>query len=255
MASARLIASFAVMLLGSGCVGALTPKEPPTAAGKAYIAQRTPTEDEKLATVSVADSYFGVSVLAGGGNLATGLLLGPIGVAMNIAALRSEANDRASSIKAVTAIDVAALLQEAAPDLSSSDGSAIQLVPTVVALFSDKESYRLSCSVLASTGAWRLRYVTDQDAGYKVATSSDPAIMLPEIKACIARAYDLYRAHAAGEFAAWRSYEFETADGIIGSGTVTLPLHEASLPGRVITNSGFALREFRRSAIQKLTPR
>lgn len=250
----RLATSLAFVLLLSGCGGNLTPKEPPAASGGGYLAARMPTDNEKLSTIGVENSYFGVSVLAGGGNLAAGLLLGPFGTAMNIAALRSEANDRAAAIKGVTAIDVAALLREAAPDLASQQGRGVELVPSVVAIFPGKENYRLSCAILASAGSWRLRYVADQDTFYPLATSSDAAVMRPEIKTCIARAYGLYRSHAAGEFAAWRNYEFETADGFLGSSTVRLPLHEPSLPGRVISNSGFALQEFRRSAIQKLAP-
>lgn len=268
MTRLSILGSLAAALLAAACT-TVTPKDPPAMAGqpaRSYLAQRLPTDDEKAATYSVPGSHFGVSVMPGAGNVATGLLLGPIGVAMNIATLRAEAAEHAEAIKEVTALDAAALLREEAPDLGA-DGAAgasrrFELVPTVTAQFTGRDTYRLTCSILATlvdngSASWRLRYTASPEGDYKQrpgdAAQSD---MKAAVQSCIGRTYALYRSHMAGEFAAWRTYELETTDGLLpGTTTLTLPVHEASLPTRVVINTGFAVREMRPGSVTKLTPR
>jgi hypothetical protein len=268
MSRLNILGCLAAALLAAACTTA-TPKEPPAMAGhpaRSYLAQRLPTDDEKIATYSVPASHFGVSVTPGAGNVATGLLLGPLGVAMNIATLRAEAAEHAEALKEVMALDVAALLREEAPDLGGAEDAArdarrFELVPAVTTVFADRETYRLSCSIIATLidnggASWRLRYTASPEGDYKLPGGTGGAEMKPVLRSCIARAYALYRSHLAGEFAVWRSYELETTDGLLpGTTTLTLPVHEASLPTRVVTNNGFALREMRPGSIIKLTPR
>jgi hypothetical protein len=269
MIRARICGSVAAALLATACVN-ITPKDPPGVAGNAvrpYLAQRLPTDGEKAATYGVDDSHFGVTVRPGAGNVVTGLLLlGPLGAGLNMVALRSEAANHAAALKDVTALDVAILLREGAPDLAVMDnasGSArrLELVPSVTMVFTDSETFHLACTIHAalvenSSATWRLKYTAELEGNYKLSPAPEAAAMKGEVRGCVTRAYALYRSHMAGELAAWRSYEIETADGLLpGTSTLTLPVHEPDLPTRIVANDGFSVREMRRSAVFKLTPR
>ena len=115
-----------VVSLLSAC-GSVTPKMPPEATDgtmpTTYLANRMPTPQEKFAMHSVENSYFGVTDTRR--SLALGLLLGPIGVAANMAHVRGESERRSDEVKSLLGLDAGALLRTEAPDLSSAQGAAI----------------------------------------------------------------------------------------------------------------------------------
>ena len=88
-----------VVSLLSAC-GSVTPKMPPEATGGTMpttnLANRMPTPQEKFAMHSVENSYFGVTDTRR--SLPLGLLLGPIGVAANMAHVRGESGTMAAEL-------------------------------------------------------------------------------------------------------------------------------------------------------------
>ena len=130
-----------VVSLLSAC-GSVTPKMPPEATDgtmpTTYLANRMPTPREKFAMHTVENSYFGVTDTRR--SLPLGLLLGPIGVAANMAHVRGESERRSDEVKSLLGLDAGALLRTEAPDLSCAQGAAIdgrrlEVVPAAVLIF------------------------------------------------------------------------------------------------------------------------
>ncbi len=142
-----------VVSLLSAC-GSVTPKMPPEATGgtmpTTYLANRMPTPQEKFAMHSVENSYFGVTDTRR--SLPLGLLLGPIGVAANMAHVRGESRRRSDEVKSLLGLDAGALLRTEAPDLSSAQGAAIdgrrlEVVPAAVLIFVEDDTFQFICFV------------------------------------------------------------------------------------------------------------
>jgi len=130
-----------VASLLSACAS-ITPKMPPAATAGAvptvYLANRMPTPREKFAIHSVENSYFGVTDARG--SLLLGLLLGPIGVAANMAHVRGESERRSDEVKSLLALDAGALLRAESPDLRSATDAAdggrrLEVIPAATLTF------------------------------------------------------------------------------------------------------------------------
>ena len=251
-----------VASLLSACVIPVTPKMPPETIGgalpTAFLANRMPTPKEKFAIHSVENSYFGVSDVRR--SLPLGVVLGPLGVAANMAHVSGESERRSEEVKSLLALDAGTLLRAAAPDLRPADGAGIdrrrvEVVPSAALLFVDDDSFELTCfvNVVMLEGAnetWRARYGVNAEGAFKVKSSDLPGTMTAELSACLGRAYGLYRAHFAGELRPYRDYAIETKDY-----TRYMPVYESGLPSRVIAYDGLGVIELRRSGVRKLTPR
>jgi len=250
-----------VVSLLSAC-GSVTPKMPPEATGgtmpTTYLANRMPTPQEKFAMHSVENSYFGVTDTRR--SLPLGLLLGPIGVAANMAHVRGESERRSDEVKSLLGLDAGALLRTEAPDLSSAQGAAIdgrrlEVVPAAVLIFVEDDTFQFICfvNVVMLEGAkemWRARYGVHAEGKFNVKSSDLSGTMAAELSVCLKRAYGLYRAHFAGDLGPFRNYTIETTEL-----TLYMPVYESSLPARVIGNDGIGLIELRRSGVRTLTPR
>ena len=207
---------------------------------------------------SVENSYFGVTDTRR--SLPLGVLLGPIGVAANMAHVRGESERRSDEVKSLLGLDAGALLRAEAPDLRSVDGAPmdgrrLEVIPSAALIFVDDDTFQLVCFVNAtmlegSRESWRARYGVNAEGRFNVKSADLSGTMAAELGGCLKQAYSLYRAHFAGELGTFRDYAIETMDL-----TRYMPLYESRLPTRVIGNDGIGLIELRRSGVRKLTPR
>jgi len=250
-----------VASLLSACAS-ITPKMPPEATAgavpTAYLANRMPTPREKFAMHSVENSYFGVTDARG--SLPLGLLLGPIGVAANMAYVRGESERRSDEVKSLLALDAGALLLAEVPDLRSAadaanDGRRLEVIPAAALIFVADDTFQFICFVNVvmfenATETWRARYGVNAEGKFNVTSPDLSGTMTAELSACLKRAYGLFRAHFAGGLGPFRDYAIETTDL-----TLYMPIYESGLPARVIGNDGIGLIELRRSGVRKLTPR
>jgi hypothetical protein len=203
-------------LLLSACA-AVKPLAPPPATAAAttpaYLAPRYPSPAEKLSIQSIDDSYFGISSTRSG-SAAVGFMLGPLGVLANRANVEAESRGRAEPLRALVAIDVAAMLRDAEPGLAApADGTAarrVEVVPAVAVTFLDDDRYRLICIVNAAlfdggaTPAWSGRYRAHVAPEFRLSDSGSIARATGELRRCLPLAYDLYRGHVAGQLEAKR---------------------------------------------------
>jgi hypothetical protein len=249
----------AALLLVSACVN-VDPKGPPPAAGGAppptHLAARKPMPEEKFATHAVPDSYFGVSTMRRG-SLAVGLFV-PFGVLANMAYVQAAAESAAGGVPEVLTLDLAASLREAVPEVAAGGPAPprrIEVVPAATLVFMDDSQFAMTCFINArlvdgARSPWSARYAAAPESRFAVGEADLPRRVAADAKECLASAYDLYRRHVAGAFTGFRDYAIETDDF-----TLYMPLHQASLPGRVIGNDALGLNELRRSAVRGLTPR
>src|SRR5437868_2686576 len=102
-----------VLSIASTHAFAYSPKEPPPESERAapvQVASRMPTDKEKFTLHSVPNSYFGINP-ARRGSAILGILLGPLGVAANMAYNDKEGSRQGSGLRDVLGLDLSAGLR------------------------------------------------------------------------------------------------------------------------------------------------
>ena len=248
------------VVFAAGCGTAPALKEPPAATDQALserILSRYPSDQEKFAIYAVPDSFFGVST-SSRGSVAAGLLLGPLGVAGNVAYVRSESERQMVPVKALLAEDLRKTLATQAPNAAAEAGALparhYALVPSATVEFRSDDEFRLRCnlSVALMDGGnevWRARYLMQADGAFMHARSEDMAKATSELGTCLGRAYALFQSHKANRLGGFKEHE------VVAEYTMHLQVLESALPERIIAADPLGLFEWRKSDVKSFKPR
>lgn len=236
------------------------PKESPPVADQAVterILNRYPTDEEKFAIHAVPDSFFGAST-SSRGSVAAGILLGPLGVAGNVAHVRSESERQAVPLKPLLAEDLRRVLAAQAPNAALESAPLpprlYALVPSAAVEFQSDEEFRLRCSLNVSlmegtNVLWRSRYLVPVEGAFTHAAPQDVDKAKAELGPCFGRAYALFQQHKTNRLGSFKEYE------VVAEYTFHLQLLEWALPDRIIASDPLGLFERRRSDVKSIKPR
>ena len=245
--------------LGGEC-GIAAPKEPPPAAAATaaeFIPSRLASEREKWAGYSVPDSAFGVTTSTRGSLLA-GLLLGPIGVAANVAQAKSESERQAVPLKQLLSTDLRKVLGTVVPNATyaeaPTDGRHFTLIPSAALDFRSDDEFKLRCALnvaLVDGGKeiWQSRYLVQVEGLFTRNTPSDIEKSVSETGPCLEKAYSLFRRHKTNKLGSFKEYS------VRADYNLSVPVLESALPDRVIYSDHLGLFEYRKSDIRSVTPR
>lgn len=226
---------------------------PPRNAGpvKAQISKSLPKAGDKFgAQTDIPNTYFGVS--GSGGNLLTGLLLGPLGALVNQASVQSENSKVAAVSTTLEALDLAQLLRETDQTLEVSDTRASHhfLLTPAARLFARKDNPLLMTCILKAeyeepgSKPWKSYYQVHVEGAF---AQGDPALresLRAALKACLAEAKQLFVDHVGGDLGAATSAKIKLTDV-----TLTMPTYRSLLPQRVVGNDGASVQRFRKSDV------
>lgn len=233
--------------LVTGCAS-VKPLQPPAQAEgdfTAVVADRLPADNEKFST-SIPDSYFGVS--GASGSLATGLLLGPIGVAANAAYVQSKNKENGAKVADLTSEDLGQILRTVVGAPSVEGHHGYELIPTGIVFFRDDNTYMLSCLINARYAAsstenqWQARYLVEAEGVYGVDDPSATAEAKATLRPCLEEAYALFRMHVTNQDGSYTVKKIRRA-----TIDLKLPVQDQALPEQIIGNDGLGLIKFRKS--------
>ena len=171
----------------------------------ARVLTRAPTDTDFGLGTRLKGTHFRVS--GASGSIGVGLLLGPLGVAGNIAHVNEVNSTRAAPLLALSQIDVVQALRDARQVPAGSEAAAgtraYDLLPQVQIRFEDDTHFHVGCLLAASLAngdkrAWRARYAVELPGSYdsQSQTSIDAAGQL--IAPCLVESLRLFNAHVAG---------------------------------------------------------
>lgn len=241
-------------LLASLPAFALEPLAPPAAADTALpqlVAARMPTEKEKFSIHSVPDTYFGVNP-ARRGSLVTGLLLGPLGVLINTAYTEGEGKRQADTLKEIFSLDLAAGLKARVNQgraAAASGPARFELVPAAIIFFIEEDRFVAACALSAilldeaGKEKWRGRYISYLKPEYSITNPQTGRELARELPLCLDRAYDLYKAHLAGAYAAAAPYRLDIGIPIKNF------VDEKSLPDRIVALDNIGVNDYRKETV------
>lgn len=219
---------------------------------------RHPSVEEKWAGYSVPDSYFGVTT-SSRGSLLAGLLLGPVGVAANVASAKTESERQAEPLKALLSEDLRKMLMSQAPtalpaEAASMPGRYFALVPSAALDFRSDDQFKLRCALNAALvddgrELWRSRYLLQVEGTYARTTPEDVAKATSELGSCLGRAYALFQKHKANQLGPFKEYS------VRADYNLSVPVLESVLPDRIIYSDHLGLFEYRKSDVHSVTPR
>lgn len=237
------------------------PKESPPLSDQASmerIPARHPSDEEKWAGYSVPDSYFGVTT-SSQGSLLAGLLLGPIGVAANVANARSESERQAAPLKTLLSADLRKIFIGQAPnalpgEAASTPGRYFALVPSAALDFRSDDQFKLRCALNAALiddgrVLWRSRYLLQVEGTFIRTTPEDVARATSELGPCLGRAYALFGKHKANQLGQFKEYS------VRADYNLNVPVLESALPDRIIYSDHLGIFEYRKSDVRSVTPR
>lgn len=205
------------------------------------VSDKKPTPEQKGAIIDVPDSYVGVSSNKRG-SLGVGLLLGPLGVAANVAYVKAETQKMADTIPALFDVDLAKMLAEQAgcPVRGAAGGGReIVLTPAVRFFFeNDAGEYVAQCVLTAQVmdGAVETTsaaYTLRQAQKFSGQSDETRQRILSELKLCFADAGALMKAHMADSLKS-AGYELSMKDPTLGAVDVNMLLVEDWLDRRLI---------------------
>jgi hypothetical protein len=240
--------------------GIAAPKEPPPPAAATaleFIPGRLPSEREKWAGYSVPASSFGVTTSTRGSLLA-GLLLGPVGVAVNVAQAMSESERQAVPLKQLLSTDLRKALGSLLPNASFAEapttGGHFTLVPSAALDFRSDDEFKLRCALnvaLVDGGKeiWQSRYLVQVEGLFVRNVPSDIDNAVAEAGSCLEKAYSLFRRHKTNELGPYKDYS------VRADYNLSVPVLESALPDRVIYSDHLGLFEYRKSDVRSVTPR
>lgn len=243
-----------------GECGIAAPKEPPPAAAATaveLIPGRLPSEREKWAGYSVPDSSFGVTTSTRGSLLA-GLLLGPVGVAVNVAQAKSESERQALPLKQLLSTDLRKALITLVPNASFAEvttaGGYFTLVPSAALDFRSDDEFKLRCALNVALvddkkEIWQSRYLVQVEGLFVRNAPSDIDKAVAETGSCLEKAYSLFRRHKTNELGPFKDYS------VRADYNLSVPVLESALPDRVIYSDHLGLFEYRKSDVRSVTPR
>lgn len=256
--AALLVTALASPLL-SGCVAAPALKQPPvaTAPTGAFVSDTLPTGPQKYTYTNLDGTYFGAS--GGSGSAAVGLLLGPIGVAANVAHINSVNRQRVAPLGALTSQNLAGLLkQELANAGADTATSGYKLTPAANVAFTSDTAYVLGCTITAELPAangakpWAARYAIHVDGQFDSRHAADTDAAIAALAPCLRSAYGVFRQHVEA-----RPGTFETR--VVTIRTVQgrtldqkLQVATAALPGKVLVNDFQGVAELRAADVVKV---
>jgi hypothetical protein len=149
----------------------------------------------------------------GGGGVGTGLLLGPLGVAANVAAIKKRTETEAQALFDKVALDpvalLAGLLEEAAiARASETSPTTFTMKPNVRIVSDGKESVWIAAGIDVSDSAlpWTGKYLAQLAGAWprnELATGLSPERsqeLEAQVKAALREALHLYVGDAAGKF-------------------------------------------------------
>jgi hypothetical protein len=251
-------------IVGAGFIVACAiaaPKEPPPLSGQAsseHVLTRHPSDEEKWAGYSVPESYFGVTT-SSRGSLLAGLLLGPLGVAANVASAKSESERQATPLKSLLSEDLRKALIAQATNAVPDEAASIPrrhfaLIPSAALDFRSDEQFRLRCALnaaLVEDGkvVWRSRYLLQVEGMFVRTAPEDVAKAASELGPCLGRAYVLFQKHKANQLGPFKEYSVKADYNL------NVPVLESVLPDRIIYSDHLGLFEYRKSDVRSITPR
>lgn len=221
---------------------------------KAQIAPSLPKLSDKLGSqTDVPNTYFGVS--GSGGNLLTGLLLGPLGALVNQTTIQSGNDKVAGNIEALEALNLAQLLHETDSTLVASENRTPQsfLLTPAARLFAHRGTPLLATCVLKAeyeepgSKPWKSFYQVNVEGSF---VQNDPALkesLSTALKACLAEAKQLFFDHVSGGLGSAETTKIKLTDF-----TLTMPAYRSLLPQRVVGNDGLSVQRFRKSDVVRV---
>ena len=228
----------------------LTPLADAPGPETARILDRTPTQNDTVVLGSVVKDTH--TIIAGGsGSLAVGLLLGPLGVAANIAHADAVNQKRGETVGALIHNDTVGILKSvrAAEPEVAADVRAYELIPAVQLTFIDDTHFRVGCVLSASLAAtlsngaqkpWHGRYWVRQYETYDTASDASVTAAQGALTTCMAEANRLFERNARGQMTL-----SDTATTVDFYGkTVKLKLDDADYPAHIVVPDPWGAAEW-----------
>ena len=207
-------------------------------------------EDILILGSPVKDTH---TFIAGGrGSLAVGLLLGPIGVAANVAHANAVNQQRGQTVDALVHNDTLSILKDVraaadggpGPDVAP-DARAYDLIPAIQLTFSDETHFRVGCSLSASLAnagqkPWHARYWVRLYDTYDTASPTSVDAAQGALPQCLTEANRLFERHARGQMTT-----SDTATPVeIDGKTVKLKLDNSDYPAHVVVPDPWGAAEW-----------
>ena len=242
----RAVVTLALAALG-GCVSPPQPKQVPpdgAATNGSLVSDARPTSAQKYAATDLEGTYFGASGATG--SLGVGLLLGPLGVAANVAYINSKNQEMARPLAPLTSQDLGAVLRREVPALADPGGrapGAFRLTPAAQLFFTSDTTYRLTCTVTvelpqaAGAPPWAARYGVNVEGTFDSAAAGDTARATSALGPCLRDAHALFAEHVSGKLGAFETRTL-TRRAFNGNGTFDQQVTVAvsGLPSKVLIN-------------------
>lgn len=252
-----LLICAAALLAACGGLPQVVPMNVDVPKYRIVVSDKKPTPEQKGAIIDVPDSYVGVSSNKRG-SLGVGLLLGPLGVAANVAYVKAETQKMADTIPAMFDVDLAKVLAEQTGyPISGAPGAGREIVLTPAARFFFETDagtdYVAQCVLHArvmdgATETTSAVYTLRQPQKFSGQSDETKRRVISELKSCFADAGALMKSHMADSLKS-AGYELAMKDPMLGSVDVNMLLVEDWLDRRVIARFHRFMFEYAKESV------
>jgi len=246
-------------LLLSGCSISPPLKQLPTttlSTNSSFISNDLPNNIQKGAGTNIEGTYF--SVMGASGSVAVGLLLGPIGVAANVAHVNSVNRERATPLNNLTSLNLAKILNQEVSTLQiekSRPSTAYKIIPAANLYFKSDKTYLVNCNITVElinngTRSWGARYSIPVEGIFDSSNINDTNKAMNSLAPCLHSAYEVFNEHIQGKLDKFEKKTI-TNHKVDNTGTVTqtLPIAVSKLPEKILVNDTWGITELRRSEV------